>query len=305
MITVAGISPSLDITYLVDALRLGEIHRPTSVVRCAGGKSLNMARAATTVGSEVSVVALLGGQTGAWIADGLRHQGVVVHEVSSPAETRTCVSIAAADSNELTEIYEHAPAVPADVWDHFVSALREAVEARPGWLSISGGAPKGLPPTALADLVGLGREFGIAVAVDTHSAALVEAVSAQPTLVKINRVEAAGLLSVPVDTDLAAMAAAVRERTGGVVVLTDGAAGALGLDGDGVTRVPMPGARGHYPVGSGDSFLGGLLSGLDSGASLSDALRTATACGVANALVPGPGQFEAESVREITRSLAL
>ena len=43
MITVAGLSPSLDLTYLVDSLRLGAIHRPTAVVRCAGGKALNMA----------------------------------------------------------------------------------------------------------------------------------------------------------------------------------------------------------------------------------------------------------------------
>ena len=52
--------------------------------------------------------------------------------------------------------------------------------------------------------------------------------------------------------------------------------------------------HGHYPVGSGDAFLGGLLTELDRGASLVAALRTAIAAGAANALVPGPGRFAAE-----------
>ena len=41
MITVAGLTPSVDLTYVVDHLELGRIHRPTEVVRRAGGKPLN------------------------------------------------------------------------------------------------------------------------------------------------------------------------------------------------------------------------------------------------------------------------
>ena len=35
MITVAGLTPSVDLTYVVDHLELGRIHRPTEVVRRA------------------------------------------------------------------------------------------------------------------------------------------------------------------------------------------------------------------------------------------------------------------------------
>ena len=47
----------------------GEIHRPIEVVRCAGGKPLNLARAAATLGADVEVVAVLGGPTGQILAD--------------------------------------------------------------------------------------------------------------------------------------------------------------------------------------------------------------------------------------------
>nr|WP_275588542.1 PfkB family carbohydrate kinase [Microlunatus panaciterrae] len=289
----------MDLTYLVESLRLGAIHRPTSVVRCAGGKSLNLARAATAVGADVTVVAILGGQTGTGLARSLAAAGIEVVAVDTPAETRTCVSIAAADTGELTEVYEYAPEIPVAVWQRFAAQTGEALAGRTGWLAVSGGAPSGLHPTALAELVRLGRRHGVKVAVDSHSAALPAAVDAGPDLVKVNRAEAADLLGLAVETELVRMAEAIRERTGGMVVLTDGDGGAVGVDDQGAVRVGLPPLRGRFPVGSGDSFLGGLLASLDAGGSLAESLALATACGVANALVPGPGQFDPAAVADL------
>lgn len=305
MITVAGLSPSLDLTYLVDSLRLGAIHRPTAVVRCAGGKSLNMARAAATLGAASCVVAILGGATGAWLAEMLRNAGIDVVVVESPAQTRTCVSIAAADSGELTELYEQAAPVPDSVWLQFQLEIESVIAHRPGWLCICGGAPTGLSPDAIADIVRLGARLNARVAVDTHSAALPQAVGARPALVKVNRLEAADLLGVPADSDLLGMARAIRATTHGTIVLTDGKDGALGLDGDGAVHARIPSMQGRFPVGSGDSFLGGLLAGLDRGQRLGDALRQATAAGVANAMVPGPGRFERDAAEQLNGKVIL
>ena len=204
MITVAGLSPSLDLTYLVDTLRLGQIHRPTEVVRCAGGKPLNMARAATALGAEALVVALLGGPTGASVAAGLARDGVSVVEVATSAETRTCVSIAAADTEALTGVYEYAAPVPSDLLPRFHAEVAE--------------------------------------------------LAAGPTLVKVNRLEAATLLGRDLDADLTGLARAIRAGSGVDVVLTDGDAGAVALvaDPDGaeqVLTVGPPRRRGRFPVG--------------------------------------------------------
>lgn len=299
MITVAGYSPSLDVTYLVDALVEGRIHRPEAVVRCAGGKSLNMARAAATLGAETRLVGILGGHTGRFIAETLTASGVDVRVVDAPAETRTCVSIAAADSAELTEIYEHATEIPPDVWVSFVDELTNTLSNSSGWLSVSGAVPRGLPADAIARLVEIATGLGVRTAVDTHSFALPAAVEAGPELVKVNRAEAAELLVRPVEDDLVAMGRAIADRTGGLVVLTDGRDGSIAVRGADALRIHAPEVVGRYPVGSGDSYLGGLVHSLDTGADLPQALRTATACGIANALVPGAGRFTAESVAEI------
>lgn len=264
-----------------------------------------MARAAATIGTPTSVVAVLGGQSGFWVRQSLDADGIEVTVVASPAETRTCVSIAAADADQLTEIYEHATEISEPVWQQFAEQLTASCATHSGWLSISGSAPKGLPANAIAGLVTTASGLGIRTAVDTHGLALPDAIAAGPALVKINRAEAAELLAKPLDSDLATMAAAIREQTGQMVVLTDGREGAVGMSAESCLHAVAPDINGRYPVGSGDAFLGGLLATLDSGADLAEALRIGTACGVANALVPGAGQFAASSVAAIASKVQL
>jgi 1-phosphofructokinase family hexose kinase len=302
VITVAGLSPSLDITYLVQSLQLGQIHRPTEVHRIAGGKSLNLARAAATIGADVGVVAVLGGATGAWIEGELATLGIAVRAVRAPDETRTCVSIASADRDDLTEVYPYAPPIPQQVWEEFRAAVTRFVDERPGWLAINGSTPQGLEPDNIAELIMLGHESGRRVAVDTHGPALEAALAARPELIKINRDEAAQWLDQdPVGVDLGEAARIVSERTGGSVIITDGRDGAVGREPDGDSfRVRLPDdVSGRYPVGSGDSFLGGWLAAVDRGADAPTALRLATGCGAANALQPGPGKLDRPVAEEI------
>jgi 1-phosphofructokinase/tagatose 6-phosphate kinase len=92
----------------------------------------------------------------------------------------------------------------------------------------------------------------------------------------------------------------VHARTGGLVVVTDGAAGAWATDGDQVLRARLTGHTGGFPVGSGDSFLGGLLVALDRGDDLPAAMALATAAGTANAQVPGAAILDPALTRRIT-----
>lgn len=304
MLTVAALTPSLDLTYLLETLTLGEIHRTGDVVRYAGGKALNMARAAAAMGADARAVAILGGATGDVLTGMLAEEGLPVTPVRSPGETRTCVSIASAELAGLTEIYQEAAAVPDDVWGAFCSTLDAVLRRRPGWLSLSGRAPAG-STDQIAELVGLGHRRGARVAVDSHGPALPAAVAAQPDLVKVNRSEAAELLGAAHDSDLVELATAIRLSTGGLVVLTDGVAGSVAVAAGLTLHAEPPRMIGRFPVGSGDAFLGGLLAALDRDDDLSEALRLGAACGVANAQVPGQGHFDAAAAEALARAVRL
>ncbi len=291
MITVAALSPSLDLTYLVDTLSVGQIHRTPDPIAIAGGKALNMARAARAMGADCLVVALLGGPTGARIAGLLAGEALELVPIEAGVETRTCVSIASTATGELTELYADAAPPGSAALPGVLSAVAGVLPARPGWLSMSGRTP-GRDPRVVAELVDLGHQHGLRVAVDTHSEALPAAVGRRPELIKINRAEAASLLERPERTDLVEMATMINSRSRGLVVLTDGRDGAVAVTGSTVLRAHGPPQRGALPVGSGDAFLGGLVAALDQGAGLERALAQAMGSAVANAMVPGQGRFD-------------
>jgi len=300
VIVVAALSPALDTTYVVDELVPGRPHRPALVRRVAGGKALNMARAASSLGAEVRAVPVLGGRIGDLVAELLRADGVAAAPVADDAETRVCVSIASTAAGDLTEVYEHAVPVSAAVVDAVLGELESAL-APGAWLAASGSMPPGDGGRVLPRLVDLARASSARLALDTHGEPLRRLLDAgtRVDLLKINREEACAALDEPADAELATLVDGLRARTHGTVVVTDGAAGCLGADDHGRWRVALPTTAGTHPVGSGDSFLGGLVAALDAGLPLDRALAAATGAGAANAEVPGAAVLDPGRAREI------
>ncbi|MGI3782442.1 MAG: 1-phosphofructokinase family hexose kinase [Janthinobacterium lividum] len=306
MIHTLGLSPSLDVVYVLDAVTPGSIHRPRSVVRLAGGKSLNVARALDRLGRPVRAVAPLAGPLGDLVADLLVPTGVELVRLSTTAPTRMCVSAADATAGTLTEFYEVAPPAGGSELGQVEEALARVA---PGdWLAFSGSVPPGVDLDRLAALLADVRGRGVRLAVDTHGPVLPLLLEvAAPDVVKINRAEAAELVDRD-PADLVELGAAVRAAGAGVLVLTDGSAGAVGWDDDGGWRVTTDAAPGGYPVGSGDCFLAGLVAALAVDAPLPEALVGAAAVGAANAAVPGGALFDDATLahlRERTRAVRL
>ena len=112
-------NPSIDRLYEVDRLAFGGIHRPLAEVAVPGGKGLNAARAAATLGGSVTVVGIVGGRAGEWIVDGLATLGIEARMARGAGETRTCVSILDRADGQLTEVYPRGPEVEAATWAAF------------------------------------------------------------------------------------------------------------------------------------------------------------------------------------------
>jgi 1-phosphofructokinase/tagatose 6-phosphate kinase len=243
------------------------------------------------------------------VADGARTAGVELEVVDSPHLTRTCVSVLARDTGRLTEIYEHPTPVGRELFGEVLRRVPTLLDGRPGWCLVSGGMPRDLGglgepgdpgDRALADVLLAARAAGVRLAVDSHGPALRAAVAAAPPeVLKVNRAEAAELVGRPAGDHLIGLALAVHALTGGLAVVTDGTAGAVAVDGSIVVQAVLTDPVGAFPVGSGDSFLGGLLVGLGRGEGVAQAMRLATACGTANALVAGAARFDRSVVEQL------
>lgn len=284
MITVLCPSPALDVSYLVDSVDTGAIHRPRAVLRQAGGKGLNLARAAAVLGESARVVAPLGGHLGGLIADLADSAGLQLDAVPIAAEARSCVS-AIPDAGPPTEFYE--PASPLTAAEASVLGEHFASLPAAGWSALAGSLPEvaGLGAALLAR-----RERGDSIAVDSSGAGLSELLEVtRPDVLKINAAEAGEVVGRPGST--IELAAELQRRTGGTVVVTDGAAGAVAVGAAGTWRAHPDPQPGTFAIGSGDSFFAGLLVALASGASVPDALRAGSAAGSANTRTPGAGVF--------------
>ena len=295
-------NPSIDRLIGVDRLVPGTIHRPTLVRAVAGGKGLNVARAAVALGASVTAVGILGGHGGRWLAQALEADEVTGRFVWTEGETRICTTIADAETGRLTEVYEAGPAVAPDIWTGFEREIAAVLASgNVDAATISGSLPPGSPADGHARLIGLAHDAGVPVAVDGFGDVWTTILAAGPWLAKANRAEASVLVGQTVTTLDGAAAAAGAIVAGGAAagVVTLGDTGSVAVL-DGVRwRLGPPSNHGAYPVGSGDAFLAGLVVGHVEGLGAAGSLALGAGAGAANAQVAGAGTFDGSLAREL------
>lgn len=302
-------NPSVDKLFEVDELRAGEIHRPCAFLALPGGKGLHVAQVAIALGAPAMATGILAGHTGRWVAEALAAEGVPASFAWGAGETRSSLSVADRATGRLTEFYEDGVPARTEDWSALVAIVEELL-GRASWLALAGSLPAAADVEGYPRLLALARAAGVRTALDSRGEALERAIEAGPELVKINCHEAAELLGRPVaGVDGAALAAReLRARAGG-----DGHAAAVTLGEEGAVLVDPVGeawhgtvqARGRYPVGSGDAFLGGLLTALSAGEGWAEAAALALGAAVANAETPGAGRLDPGRARELAASATM
>lgn len=290
---------------VVPRLCLGQVHRTERVLMAAGGKGLNVARAAHSLGQPLRVCAPLGGATGQLVARLAAEEGFDCawswHEAG---ETRTCVLIVDPQGGDATVINEVGPTFQQSHWQAYVDVLMTSA-AGADLITISGSLPPGIPASVLAELVQQLGAAGYRVIVDTSGQPLKAALDATPFGVKVNNTELGSALDRPI-TNVAEAAVALNDLYHqGIVlpVVTLGSQGALAASADGVCWSRPPVLNIVSTVGSGDSFLAGLATGLLRGHSLPESLRLGVSCGAADALTIGGGlvhEADREQIRGAT-----
>ncbi len=298
-------NPAIDRTVLLPNLAPGNVHRAEKVIVAAGGKGLNVARAIRTLGGEPLCMGFTGGHSGRLLADLAQAEGLNSSWTWVDSETRTC-TILISPNGDGTVINEPGLPVSKSDWKRLGEDLLRCVS--PGNLvCISGSLPLQSSAEDMQGLLRLLVEAGKHVWVDTSGAALDAALNDPGVCVKVNGNEIGAALGLEVqDLPSAKQALAMLgERGIKTCVITLGAAGALLSTTEGRWHAQGPRVRVVSTVGSGDSFLGGLVHALDGGDDWSLALGNAVAAGTANALSAGGGQFTLEEFKSIRKQIEI
>jgi fructose-1-phosphate kinase PfkB-like protein len=241
----------------------------------------------------VHSVALVGGNAGRFIAEGLESEGIAAGFAWCVGETRSSLSALDRASGTLTEFYEQREPVSPDEWSAFERVVAGALPGA-SWLTLSGSLPPGAPADGYARLISLAHTAGARVALDSRGESLVHGLEAGPDLVKVNLAEAAETLARRVSGDDALSAAtalaAICPAPPQLTVVTRGAEGAVAVDSAGATWRSRSDGGGPFSVGSGDAFLAGLVVALER--RVPQPLALALGAGAANAEQRGAGRLD-------------
>ena len=298
MIVTVTVNASLDRTYTIGSVALGQVNRALSDTVEAGGKGINVSRALHAAGVATLAVLTAGGCEGEQLRALLGDERLPHLLVPTKAPTRTNITVA--EPGRTTKMNAPGHALTPEDYETLVGAVaQQARGAR--WVVISGSVPPGAPDDLVPRLVAAAREAGARSAVDASGAALRTAVDAAPELLAPNLDELAELTArslagtgrVPVDEALDD-AMTVSRRTGSALLVSLGEAGALWVDctkrGDRMWHAAAPPVIPVNTVGAGDALLAGWLAGDQQEDGPDDAparLARAVAWGTAACLMPG------------------
>jgi len=300
-------NPPLDRTLNVAHLTVGAVHRATRVFQAAGGKGMNVSRVARRLDYPVLATGPLAGRTGQTYADLAKAEGITGDWYWLAAgETRTCLLINH-DRGDTTLINEPGPAVSSDDWLGFADHVKQLAGAAEA-VVLSGSMPSGLEAGVLGDLARALATPDRAVYLDTSGPVLTAAVARpQGLCIKVNRTELADALAQNL-AELPALIEAGQEllnRGAALVVVTLGAQGAVAITGKKIWQAAAPPVEVVSSVGSGDSFLAGLVVARLRGERLDQALTLAVACGAANTQTPLPGHFDLAALNSLAAQVSL
>lgn len=284
MITTITLNPAVDKLYLVDGITEGTVMRVQQVLNTAGGKGLNVSRVARLLGEEVTALSFAGGHNGDFLTQGLEQTGIRSNFVSVPGETRCCINIRDIKTGRHTEFLEPGQPIEPAAFDELLRRY-ETILPQSKVVVISGSTPKGTPADFYGKLIRLAKAAHVPVILDTSGAALKEALSAKPTMIKPNREELAALAGIDPEDNAAILEAARQLCRSGIdaVVVSLGSEGALYISREAALRGIAPKIDVQNTVGCGDSMVAGFAVAIAKGLSPEDALCLAMACGAANA----------------------
>ncbi|MEY4978091.1 MAG: putative phosphofructokinase PfkB [Pseudomonadota bacterium] len=278
---------------------------PTHKLRCsdtlhdAGGGGINVARVLIRLGGQCSNLCPAGGSSGQWLQNRMAEEGLPGVFLPIAQETRVSFTVHESRTGAEFRFVMPGPHLSELEWQACLKHLSNLADF-PAVLVASGSLPPGVPTDFYAQLARLCRARGAQLVLDTAGPALATALAQGVFLVKPNLRELRDLSGQPLETPAewqAAAQALVHSGQAQVVALTLGHLGALLVTCSGLWQADPLDIPVASAVGAGDSFVGGLVWGLQQGMPLETAFRWGVAAGSAALLSLSTGLADAEQVR--------
>lgn len=306
VIVTLTLNPSIDRSFELPDVLLGQVNRADAASTEPGGKGINISRALAAQNLETLAVFPCGGHEGRLLVGLLQEQGVPCVSVKGDGETRTNITLMHSGGS-TTKVNGSGPVMSARVFDDLVNQVLSRVKPH-DVVVCSGSLPPGLSSDVYLHIARAVHKAGVRCVVDTSGPALRTLLAAESLqsveLIKPNLEELEDATGQSINTmgQLVDVVTRLQQKGLKAALVTLGAGGAVLVDNAGAVWGYGPALKTVSTVGAGDMALVGYLSASTTGASTSSdagsssdatsagrqyALRMAVAYGQAAVQLPG------------------
>ena len=274
MIYTMTLNPALDYVMHPNTLDMGFTNRSSSEELHCGGNGINVSTLLNELDKVTVAMGIVGGFTGEYLLSDLQRQGI-------PSNVKL-------NGIVMTMVNGNGPRIPEKKVDELLE--RMDVVGAGDTLVLTGSIPSSLPEDIYTRLMAQLAGRGIQFVVDAPGQLLMEAIKAQPFLIKPNNHEVGRIFGASPETPEECIPFAKKLQDGGArnVIVSCGGAGSLLLDEYGTEHiVPTAKIRLVNATGAGDSMVAGFLAKTTAGYDYDTALIYASACGTATAASRG------------------
>ena len=265
-----------------------------------GGGGINVARAITRLGGDVTAIYFEGGEYGQILTEKLSEEGVSVIPIKIENSTRESWMVLEKSTGKQYRFIMPGPSITESEWQACLSKLESIPDVK--YIVISGSVTSGVPKN-LFDAIGRVAERKKArLIVDISGESLQSALKHGVYMIKPNLNELASLIVAFGLNDKSITAAAKEIVSRGyckIVIVSLGASGSIAISNDQVYEIKAPHINFKSTVGAGDSLLAGVVQSLITGKTLEDAIKYGVACGSATTMNPGTELFHRNDVEDL------
>jgi len=283
MILVVTPNPCIDKTLFVESIIPKPKIKVEKVKEIAGGKGSNVSRVLRQLGVEVGHFVLLGGYTGQRVKSLIELDGVSVYPAWISQLTRVVTTIVDRSWQQVA-YFEPGPVISPQEMNQVLLTFEKIIPSVE-LIVFCGSVSDQNTHTIYYRMIQIAKKNRIKTIIDSRGVPLIEALKAQPWMVKMNREEAEETWEKKINCgdDLNKFYEFLNSKGVEYLILTLGEKGAW-LRGERVSWSGYPPKVASInPVGSGDSFLAAFIFGLINGKKWNECLGLGIAAGAANA----------------------
>jgi 1-phosphofructokinase len=286
LIYTMTLNPAIDYVMHPLTLDMGFTNRSSNEEVHCGGNGINVSTILTELDVVNVAMGIIAGFTGEYMLDRLQEKGITCNFVKlEKGFTRINVKL---NGIVMTMVNGMGPKISEKKVDELLERIDYIGEG--DTLVLTGSIPKSLPEDMYEIIMKRLKGRGIRFVVDAPGSLLLEALDAEPFLIKPNNHEVGRIFDARPETpeECIPFAKELHERGAQNVIVSCGGHGALLYDQNGETHtVPTAKIRLVNATGAGDSMVAGFVAKTDAGEDYETALRFASACGSATAASKG------------------